>query len=60
MDTLTAVTLMIIEAGAIDLPDLLALVASELLLPDNSKLSIAVTDALKSLTDIGMLETTAE
>lgn len=59
MDTLTAVTLMVIEAGAIDLPELLALVASELQLTNDSQLSIAVTDVLKSLTDIGVLEASA-
>jgi hypothetical protein len=59
MDTLTAVTLMVIEAGVIDLPALLALVASELLLPNDSQLSIAVTEVLKSLTDIGVLEASA-
>lgn len=59
MDTLTAVTLIMIEAGAIDLPALLGLVANELLLPNDLQLSIAVTDILKSLTGSGMLEATA-
>lgn len=59
MDTLTAVTLMVIEAGAIDLPTLLTTVASELLLPNDSQLSIAATEVLKSLTDIGVLEASA-
>lgn len=59
MDTLTAVTLILIESGAIDLPALLGLVSSELLLPNDLQLSIAVTDILKSLTGNGMLEATA-
>jgi PqqD family protein of HPr-rel-A system len=59
MDTLIAVTLMVIEAGAIDLPELIALVASELQLTNDSQLSIAITDVLKSLTDIGVLEASA-
>lgn len=58
MDTLSAATLMMLEAGAIDLSRLLKLLAEELLLPNSQELSIAVSDILRNLEIAGLIEST--
>jgi PqqD family protein of HPr-rel-A system len=56
MDTLTAVTLLTVEAGAIDSFELQARVAEELLLPNDLELSTAVSGVLDRLVTAGLIE----
>lgn len=59
MNTLSAATLMVLEAGAADLSTLLVLLADELLLPNSQALSVAVTDILGNLETAGLIESAA-
>ena len=57
MDTLTAVTLMMLEASPVHLPELVSRVAEELLIPCDQELSTALSGALQGLVAAGLIET---
>lgn len=59
MDTCTATTLMMLEAGPLDLPALAAQVADELQLPNNAELSSVLMNTLEQLVSVGLIESTA-
>jgi len=56
MDTLTAVTLMMIEAAALDDCELVSRVATELLIPSHAELSDALNGVLERLATAGLIE----
>lgn len=58
MDTFTATTLMMLEAGPLDLPALGAQVADELQLPNNAELSSVLINTLEQLVSVGLIEST--
>lgn len=58
MDTLTAVTLMIVEASPVDLHELVSRVADELLVPGQTELSSALSGILERLVAAGLIEST--
>lgn len=60
MDTLTAVTLMMVEAAAGTLLQLLSRIGEELLIPNNHELSDAVSGILQQLADTGLIESTLQ
>lgn len=57
MDTLTAVTLMMVEASPVHLPELASRVAEELLIPRDQELSTALSGVLERLVAAGLIET---
>lgn len=59
MDTLTAVTLMALQATRMELPELLSRVADELCVPNGRDLADAVIVVLEQLTTAGLIEFTA-
>ena len=56
MDTLTAVTLMMVDATPVQFPELVSRVADELRIPANDELSAAVNDVLERLVTAGLIE----
>lgn len=56
MDTLTAATLLILEASAGDIDRLVSQIASELTVPDDHELSNAVQSVLERLAATGLIE----
>ena len=56
MDTLTAVTLMVMDAQQIELPTVLVRVAEELQLVDSPELLTALTGILEKLVAAGLIE----
>jgi PqqD family protein of HPr-rel-A system len=56
IDTLTAVTLMMLEASPVPLPELVSRVAEELLIPGDQELSAALSGVLKRLVAAGLIE----
>ena len=60
MDTLTAVTLMMLESTASTLPELLSRIADELLIPSDNQLSDAVGGILEQLAATGLIESTLQ
>ena len=56
MDTLTAVTLMMLEAAPANLCGLASRVSEELLIPGDQELSNVLTDILKRLEAAGLIE----
>lgn len=59
VETLTAVTLMMIESGIVDFSSILDSVAVELLLPNSPELSTVLTGILEKLTTAGLIESVA-
>ena len=57
MDTLTAVTLMMIDTSPVHFPELLCRVAEELLIPCDQTLSAALSGVLQGLVATGLIET---
>lgn len=60
MDTLTAVTLMMVESTASTLPELVSRIAAELLIPSDKQLSDAVRGILEQLAATGLIESTLQ
>ena len=60
MDTLTAATLMVLEAGAVNFSDLASQIADELLLPNDGEMVAALNDKLNQLLAIGLIELTEQ
>ena len=60
MDTLTAVTLMMVESTASTLPELVSRIADELLIPSDNQLSDAVGGILEQLAATGLIESTLQ
>ena len=58
VDTLTAATLLILETGATERPELEAQVAEELQIPDRDRLSNLLEQGLQSLKGLDWIETT--
>lgn len=56
VDTLTAVTLMMIETAARDHSELVSCVAQELLIPGQTELSDALNGVLERLVSAGLIE----
>lgn len=56
MDTLTAVTLMMVEASPVDSSELVSRVAEELLIPGNQELSDVLNGILDRLATAGLIE----
>ncbi|MHB1198049.1 MAG: HPr-rel-A system PqqD family peptide chaperone [Polaromonas sp.] len=59
MDTLTAVTLMMIEAAVLDHCELVSRVAQELLIPIDAELPDALKGVLERLVTAGLIEPVA-
>lgn len=56
LDTLTAVTLMMIETAVLDHSELMSGVAKELLIPTDAELSDALNGVLERLVTAGLIE----
>lgn len=56
VDTLTAVTLMMIETATLDHSELVSCVAQELLIPGQTELSDALNGVLERLVTAGLIE----
>ncbi|WP_286138063.1 HPr-rel-A system PqqD family peptide chaperone [Polaromonas sp. C04] len=60
MDTLTAATLLTLEASAGDIDQLVSRIANELTVPDDRELSNAVQGVLERLAATGLIESTLQ
>ena len=60
MDTLTAATLLTLEASAGDIDQLVSRIANELTVPDGRELSNAVQGVLERLAATGLIESTLQ
>ena len=60
MDTLTAATLLTVEASAGDIDQLVSQIANELTVPDGHELSNAVRGVLEQLAATGLIESTLQ
>ena len=58
LDTLTAVTLLTIEAGSIELSPLVQKISDELQLPVGNELSNALSPIIERLIAVGLIEST--
>ncbi len=59
MDTLTAVTLMVIEATPMPLADLVSQIAQELQLPNERELDLVLSGIVQRLASAGLIESAA-
>ncbi|WP_114971795.1 HPr-rel-A system PqqD family peptide chaperone [Rhodoferax ferrireducens] len=60
MDTLTAVTLMMVEATSLSLSELVSWVAEEMLIPCDQELSHALSGILERLAAAGLIESASQ